>query len=152
VEDPAICLLCGRVLNAGKYFQWVSPREVRAVRSLRECVHIAPIGNKAPQGIFDAPAGECTLHARSCGAGTGVFVLVQQCQVLLVRGSRSVYWPSLYLDSSGEVNEQRGQNRPLFLSAKRYKKLEDLYLSHQIAKELVRKRATAESVIRLNWF
>ena len=81
-----------------------------------------------------------------------MFFLVQQCQGLLVRGARSVYWPSLYLDASGEVNEQRGQNRPLFLSAKRYKRLEDLYLNHQIAKEIVRKRASAESVIRRNWF
>jgi hypothetical protein len=31
--------------------------------------------------------------------------------VLLVKGSRSCYYPSIYLDSSGEVNEYRGQNR-----------------------------------------
>jgi E3 ubiquitin-protein ligase UBR2 len=109
-------------------------------------------GNKATAGVFDTSAGECTLHARSCGAGVGVFFLVQQCQGLLIRGTRAVYWPSLYLDSSGEVNDRQGQNRPLFLSAKRYKKLEEMYLNHQIAKELVRKRASAESVIRLNWF
>lgn len=109
-------------------------------------------GNKSPAGVYDSAAGECTLHARSCGAGTGVFFLVQQCQGLLIRGARSVYWPSLYLDSSGEVNEQRGQNKPLFLSMKRYRKLEDLYMNHQIAKEIVRKRASAESVIRLSWF
>lgn len=102
--------------------------------------------------MFENSAGECTLHARSCGAGLGVFFLVQQCQVLLVRGSRGTYSPSLYLDSSGEVNEQRGQNRPLFLSSKRYKKLEELYVTHQVGKEIVRKRASAETVIRMNWF
>jgi hypothetical protein len=110
-------------------------------------------GNKgAPASLFDSAAGECTLHARSCGTGAGVFFLVQQCQVLLVRGSRSTYYPSLYLDASGEVNEHRGQNRPLFLSSKRYRKLEDLYTSHQVAKEISRKRSSAESVIRLNWY
>lgn len=102
--------------------------------------------------MFDNAIGECTLHSRSCGAGLGVFFLVQQCQVLLVRGSRGCYAPSLYLDSSGEVNEQRGQNRPLFLSAKRYKKLEELYVNHQVTKDIVRKRASAETVIRMNWF
>ena len=115
-------------------------------------MYVCIIGNKSPHSTFDGAAGECTLHARSCGAGTGVFFLVQQCQCLLIRGSRSTYSPSLYVDSSGEVNENRGQNRPLFLNTKRYKKLEEMYVHHQIAKEVVRKRATAESVIRMNWF
>ncbi len=109
-------------------------------------------GNKKASGMFINNAGECTIHARSCGAGLGVFFLVQQCQVLLIRGSRGTYWPSLYLDSSGEVNEQRGQNRPLFLSTKRYKKLEEMYLNHQVSKEIVRKRSSAETVIRMDWF
>lgn len=81
-----------------------------------------------------------------------MFFLVQHCQVILIRGSRGVYSPSLYLDSSGEVSENRGQNKPLFLSTKRYKKLEEMYVNHQVGKEVVRKRASAESVIRLNWF
>lgn len=112
-------------------------------------------GNKAqhhPSRLDRNSAGECTLHARSCGAGIGVFFLVQHCQVILIRGSRGVYSPSLYLDSSGEVSENRGQNKPLFLSTKRYKKLEEMYVNHQVGKEVVRKRASAESVIRLNWF
>jgi len=125
LEDPAVCLVCGRLLNAGN-----KPSDM-------------PLDRRA--------AGECTLHARSCGLGIGVFFLVQQCHVLLLRGSRASYYPSLYLDSSGEV-EQRGHNRPLFLNNKRVRRLEELYLSHNVAKEIVRKRASAETVIRMNWY
>lgn len=72
--------------------------------------------------------------------------------MLLIRGALSCYYPTFYLDSSGEVSENRNQNRPLFLSAKRYKKLEELYVTHKVSKEIARKRSTADSVVRQNWY
>lgn len=96
--------------------------------------------------------GECTLHSQQCGVGVGVFFLVQSCNVLLLRGALSCYYPSFYLDSTGEINDNRGQNRPMFLSQKRFKKLEELYAGHQISREIARKRSTADSVVRLNWY
>jgi len=126
-DDPAICLVCGRLFNAG---------------------------NKSSDSTFsiDIKPGECTLHARSCGAGIGVYFLIQTCKVLLVKGSRSCYYPSIYLDSIGEVNEYRGQKRPMFLSMTRYRKLEELYLSHQIGITVIRNRSSADSIIRTNWY
>eukprot|EP01038_Epipyxis_sp_PR26KG_P010895 gene10895-14625_t len=126
VDDPAICLVCGKVLNAGKKMR------------------------KGPESFENA--GECTLHSRRCGDGIGIFFLLQQCTVLLMRGSRSCYFPSIYLDALGEVPENRGQNKPLYLSNKRYRKLEELYLSHAIAREVSRKRSTEERIIRMNWY
>lgn len=125
VDEPALCLSCGRILCAG---------------------------NRASASRVSSEAGECTLHSRVCGMGTGVFFLVQMCRCLLIRGSRSCYFPSLYVDRDGEVEDSRRHNRPLFLSSKRYRRLQEMYLKHQIAIEVVRRRTTEESVIRENWY
>lgn len=131
LNEPAVCLVCGRVLDAGNR-QTAGRSSMTAVDQL----------------------GECTLHAQQCGAGSSVFFLVQSCQVLLLRGALASYHPSFYLDSSGEVSEHhRGtQSRPMFLSAKRYRKVEELYLGHQVSREVARKRSTADSVVRQNWY
>lgn len=98
-------------------------------------------------------AGECTIHARNCGVGAGVFFLVQKCSVLLVRGPFAIIHSPIYLDSHGEVVDAgRGQNRPLFLSQKRYRRLQELYLSHSLATEVVRQRASSDTHIKSNWY
>ena len=106
--------------------------------------------HKASRSGEGIEPGECTLHARSCAGGVGIFYLLQQFTVLLIRDSRCCYYPqlSLYLDSSGEVSQSRSQNRPMFLSSKRYKQVENLYLSHSVAKEVVRTRSMEERYIR----
>ena len=96
--------------------------------------------------------GECTLHTSLCGAGIGVFYHIQLCRVLLIRGTRASYSSSIYLDDTGEVSDTLGRNRPMYLSMKRYQKLAELYSSHQIGKEVARKRATSDSVIRQYWY
>ncbi|CAN0327572.1 unnamed protein product, partial [Ectocarpus sp. 8 AP-2014] len=80
--------------------------------------------------------GECTLHARECGAGVGVFFLVQRCVVLLIRDSRGAYYPSIYLDDHGEEDAQLRRGRPLFLNKHRYDSLKQLYLRHKVAQEV----------------
>jgi hypothetical protein len=127
IDNPGICLLCGRVVNAGN-------------RQFAQ-----PVGKNN--------AGECTLHARVCGADTGVFYLVQKYSVLLVRGGRAIFYPSIYLDANGEAGtDMRGQNRPLFLSTSRLKHLAELYLSGGIPAEVTRQRASIDRVVRMHWF
>jgi hypothetical protein len=100
--------------------------------------------------------GECTLHCLTCGAGIGVFFIIQSCYVLLVRGSRTTFYPTIYLDEHNESNSDvhygYGHNKPMFLSLKRYQKVKELYLQHVIAKEITRKRVTADNVIRQYWY
>lgn len=96
--------------------------------------------------------GECSRHSQSCGAGIGVFLLVQRCCALAIRGSRAAYLPALYLDANGEVDENMRQNKPLYLSAARYQRLQHMYAQHALAKEISRIRSTADRVIRQNWY
>jgi hypothetical protein len=69
-----------------------------------------------------------------------------------MRNARPIYYPSIYLDETGESNQSGYQNKPMYLSQKRYRKLEELYISHQVGKEVARKRGSSDSVIRQFWF
>ena len=130
VDEPAICLLCGAVVQSGTKG---TPR--------------APASVVAPMDI-----GECTLHARSCGAGIGIFYHLTKVQVLLIRGRLACVYPSVYVDDNGEIPEAHGLLRPMFLSNKAYAKLEELYLTHQVAREVTRHRASADRVLRADWY
>ena len=74
--------------------------------------------------------GECTQHAFSCGGGTGVFLLLKQSSLLLVRGSRASVFLSPYLDSHGEEDIGLQRGRPLFLNTQRFEALEALWMLH----------------------
>jgi len=127
LDDPAVCLICGCICNAGNRKSQDNTR-------------------------MNLDPGEATLHARECGSGVGVLFLAHKGTVLLLRGSRAIYYPSVYVDQNGESGEGLHNNRPLFLSAKKYRKLEELYLKHQIGTEVTRNRSTADKNIRLNWY
>ncbi|XP_027353527.1 E3 ubiquitin-protein ligase PRT6 isoform X2 [Abrus precatorius] len=43
----------------------------------------------------------CQTHAVTCGAGTGVFLLIRRTTILLQRSARQAPWPSPYLDAFG---------------------------------------------------
>ena len=55
IDEPALCLVCGQVLSAGNRLS-----STNAGRG----------GGRSP--------GECTIHAKSCGGGTGLFYLVER--------------------------------------------------------------------------
>ena len=74
--------------------------------------------------------GECTQHAFACGGGTGVFLLLKQTSVLLVRGSRASVFLSPYLDSHGEEDIGLQRGRPLMLNTQRFQALEALWMLH----------------------
>jgi len=129
-DEPALCLICGSILNAGN-----------RAKKLTATPHL-------DNALLKESPGECTLHARTCGAGVGVFMFLLQNQVYLMRGGRSSKYGALYLDKNGETGEARGHNRPLVLSKPRFQKLEELYIRHQIASEVTRKRLSQDRSIR----
>jgi hypothetical protein len=133
IDEPAICLICGTVVRAGHRSEDInSPSEM--------------------DSHLDAYPGECTLHARRCGSGHGIFMNIMDNWVLILNGPRSCKFPALYLDKNGEAGEGRGPNRPLRLSEARYMRLEELYLGHNIASEISRKRLNQDRHIRMNYY
>lgn len=73
---------------------------------------------------------ECVQHSISCGAGTGVFLLVNSSTVVVIRGLRAALWGSVYLDKHGEEDAELRRGKPLYLSEERYKLLEHQWRTH----------------------
>ncbi|XP_021766421.1 E3 ubiquitin-protein ligase PRT6-like isoform X1 [Chenopodium quinoa] len=97
-EEPALCLLCGRLCSPA----WKS------------C----------------CSESGCQAHAASCGAGTGVFLLIRKTMILLQRNARQAPWPSPYLDAYGEEDVEMRRGKPLFLNEERYAALTYMVASH----------------------
>ena len=89
-KEPAVCLVCGAL-----------------VCCMEKCC-----------SNYDQ-IGECTQHAFTCGAGAGVFLLLKQTSLLLVRGSRACIYSSPYLDGHGEEDLGLFRGRALGLNRDR---------------------------------
>lgn len=72
----------------------------------------------------------CQTHAASCGAGTGVFLLVRKTTILLQRNARQAPWPSPYLDVYGEEDVEMHRGKPLYLNEERYAALTYMVAAH----------------------
>ncbi|CAH0564545.1 unnamed protein product [Brassicogethes aeneus] len=74
---------------------------------------------------------EAVAHARECGAGTGVFLVVTSTYIIVIRGNRACLWGSLYLDDFEEEDRDLKRGKPLYLSQDRYQLLEQQWLAHR---------------------
>ncbi|XP_059595098.1 E3 ubiquitin-protein ligase PRT6 isoform X1 [Vitis vinifera] len=72
----------------------------------------------------------CQAHAMTCGAGTGVSLLIKKTTILLQRSARQAPWPSLYLDAFGEEDIEMHRGKPLYLNKERYAALSHMVASH----------------------
>ncbi|VVC34687.1 Zinc finger, UBR-type,Zinc finger, RING/FYVE/PHD-type,Zinc finger, RING-type [Cinara cedri] len=102
-RQPAICLVCGTIVCS---------------RS------ICCIENK--------PLCEGVQHSRGCGNGTGIFLDIRTCSVIVIRDKYYCFWGSLYLDEHGEDDFNIERGIPLRLNTNRYKLLERQWLTHRL--------------------
>ncbi|MBA0830361.1 hypothetical protein Goarm_014899 [Gossypium armourianum] len=72
----------------------------------------------------------CTAHVMTCGAGTGVFLLIRRTTILLQRCAQQAPWPSPYLDVFGEEDIEMHRGKPLYLNEERYAALSYMVASH----------------------
>lgn len=102
-QHPAICLFCGVVLCC-----------------------FSPCCESAQGNV-----GECSQHAQSCGLGSGAFLLLRACTVVLFLGNeRRCVWGSVYVDKNGEEDPYLRRGKTLYLDSGRLMALETLLLSH----------------------
>ncbi|XP_041117841.1 E3 ubiquitin-protein ligase ubr3-like isoform X2 [Polyodon spathula] len=73
---------------------------------------------------------ECVLHSQNCGAGTGIFLLINASVIIIIRGHRFCIWGAVYLDAHGEEDRDLRRGKPLYLCEERYKVLEQQWVSH----------------------
>ncbi|XP_077304089.1 E3 ubiquitin-protein ligase UBR3 isoform X2 [Lithobates pipiens] len=73
---------------------------------------------------------ECVLHSQNCGAGTGIFLLINASVIIIIRGHRFCLWGSVYLDVHGEEDRELRRGKPLYLCKERYSMLEQQWVTH----------------------
>jgi E3 ubiquitin-protein ligase UBR2 len=128
---PAVCLLCGMLLCAA---------------------NTCPSIQQDKGYPEEANPGACTIHAKKCGRGVGMFLLVLEGAVLLVYWKLAAYVGSLYVDEYGEEfgerNRDLSKGRPLYLQEERRERLMRLWLRHEIPNEVVKIQNSSDRVIR----
>jgi hypothetical protein len=92
-----------------------------------------------------AGKGECTKHSYKCGAGTGLFFLLQECAGLIMHNGKAAYIHSPYVDSHGETPQYRG--RPLNLDLDRYAHLHEVWSGHTIRQQVLAERGSSRQII-----
>jgi hypothetical protein len=89
--------------------------------------------------------GECTRHSFKCGAGTGMFFLLQECAGLIMHNGKAAYIHSPYVDSHGETPQYRG--RPLNLDLDRYDHLHEVWSGHSVRQQVLAERGSSRQII-----
>ena len=109
-DDPAICLICGEMVCLDS-----------------DCCRSS-----------GGSEGECTQHARICGAGQGVFILPFASIVLAIAAPRNCIWEGPYEDAHGEPDSYLKRSCKLTLSQRRLDQMRLLYTRASIPIEIVR--------------
>jgi hypothetical protein len=99
-RSVALCLLCGTVLCPGA-----------------DCCSVNGVG-------------EAHRHARTCGAGLGLMLLVATCDLTLLFHDQLGRVNALYLDEFGDVDHNLVSGRPLSLVTERLRHCTALVVSH----------------------
>ncbi|KAG9477303.1 hypothetical protein GDO78_002607 [Eleutherodactylus coqui] len=69
-------------------------------------------------------------HSQNCGAGTGIFLLINASVIIIIRGHRFCLWGSVYLDAHGEEDRELRRGKPLYICKERYNVLEQQWVTH----------------------
>ena len=106
IQTTAMCLVCGEMLCFQSY-----------------CCQ---------ETIGDSNFGPCNVHAHRCSGDLGIFLTLEKCQVLLLPLRTQGYFINgPYVDKYGESYKST-KNKALTLSPQIYKKIENMWVRHEI--------------------
>ncbi|XP_042869971.1 E3 ubiquitin-protein ligase UBR2-like isoform X4 [Penaeus japonicus] len=128
-RTPTMCLVCGKMLCSQSYC----------------CQTEFPEGSRVM-------VGACTYHAHYCGAGTGIFLRVRECKILLLSGRiKGCFVSPPYLDEYGETDQGLKRGNPLHLDATQYSRLHAMWLSHSIPDTIAHTVESNSGVVATEW-
>lgn len=128
-RTPTMCLVCGKMLCSQSYC----------------CQTEFPEGSRVM-------VGACTYHAHYCGAGTGIFLRVRECKILLLSGRiKGCFVSPPYLDEYGETDQGLKRGNPLHLDATQYSRLHAMWLSHSIPDTIAHTVESNSGVVPTEW-
>ncbi|KAF7257513.1 hypothetical protein EG68_05632 [Paragonimus skrjabini miyazakii] len=123
-KDPAICLVCGHMACMLCYGCCLFER------STDDSQGSTTAGTRQGSMIYGMQA-----HSRRCHSGYSLVLQLRTCYVQLLsdQARRLTGLPAPYRDSFGEADAGLRRGNPLFLVDAEYKRLNHLWLSHQLA-------------------
>lgn len=128
-RTPTMCLVCGKMLCSQSY-----------------CCQ-----TEFPEGTRQM-VGACTYHAHHCGAGTGIFLRVRECKILLLSGRiKGCFVNPPYLDEYGETDQGLKRGNPLHLDNTQYGRLHAIWLSHAIPDTIAHTMESNSNVVATEW-
>jgi len=123
---PSMCLVCGTVVCSQSY-----------------CCQTELDG---------VTVGACTAHCHECGAGSGLFLRVRECKLVMFSGkSKGCYMSPPYLDQYGETDQGLKRGNPLTLCKERYARLHRLWLNHGVAEEVTHNLEASPGFVTTEW-
>jgi len=123
---PSMCLVCGMVVCSHSY---CCQTELEGVT-----------------------VGACTAHSHKCGAGSGLFLRVRECKLVMFSGrTKGCYMSPPYLDQYGETDQGLKRGNPLTLCTERYARLHRLWLNHGIAEEVTHNLESSPGFVTTEW-
>lgn len=123
---PSMCLVCGTVVCSQSY---CCQTELEGVT-----------------------VGACTAHSHKCGAGSGLFLRVRECKLVMFSGrTKGCYMSPPYLDQYGETDQGLKRGNPLTLCTERYARLHRLWLNHGIAEEVTHNLESSPGFVTTEW-
>lgn len=124
-RNPTMCLVCGEILCSMTY-----------------CCQTS---------VDNSMVGACTAHTLSCGAGTGVFLRIRDCEVLLLGYNKGCFMAAPYLDEYGESDQGLRRGNALRLCRDRLHKLHLMWLTHCMHENIARLAETSNSMVLTQW-
>ncbi|EFN77425.1 E3 ubiquitin-protein ligase UBR2 [Harpegnathos saltator] len=125
-RNPTLCLVCGEMLCSQSY-----------------CCQTE---------INKMSVGACTYHTSKCGTGVGMFLRVRECDVLFLRSpTRGTHMCPPYLDEYGETDQGLRRGNPLHLCHEKYRRLNYIWLSHELHESIARAIESSSSMVPTQW-
>jgi E3 ubiquitin-protein ligase UBR2 len=134
---PSMCLVCGTVVCSQSYC----------------CqAELPTVGGITPPVGSVSSVGACTAHSHYCGAGSGIFLRVRECKIVMFSGrTKGCFESPPYLDQYGETDEGLRRGNPLSLCADRYQRLHRLWLNHGVAEKVTHNTEATSGFVTTEW-
>ena len=83
--------------------------------------------------------GACTAHAQICSGGSGIFLHVTECRIILTSNvKRGASLPAPYVNEYGETDEGMRRGNPLRLDPARWAELNQMWMTNDIPDKISR--------------
>jgi len=128
---PALCLVCGTLICC-------------LTKCCEEQIQTTSGANNV---------GGCTVHAQLCSGGTGIFLYIRKCIIILSCDvTKGAYLAAPYVDEFGETDEGMKRGFPLTLDKSLMDELNNMWMNNDIPDKISRKYENEFRALIRGWW